>query len=60
MLYVLENTKIHKKIKNALEIPEDKIHGSITGKTMMHNMFPSFNNCYYSSSEPVIDEGDES
>jgi len=44
--------------QHALEIPEDTIqnmgiHGSITGKTI-------YNNCYYSSSEPVSDEEDES
>ena len=35
------------------------IHGSITGKMMTRIMYRSYNNCYYSSSEPVIDEEDE-
>jgi len=28
-------------------------------RNMIHMMFRSYNNCYYSSSEPVTDEEDE-
>jgi len=34
-------------------------HGSVTGKMMTHIICFDYNNCYYSSSEPVIDEEDE-
>jgi len=45
-------------------MPEDitqnmGVHVVITGKNMTRNMFRSYNNCYYFSSEPVTDEEDE-
>ena len=52
--------------QHALETSEDTIqnmgiHCSITGKTMIRitSKYMPYNNCYYSSSEPVADEEDE-